>query len=163
GRCPAARTGPLGAHDRHALSCRCRLSGRRRQRAEDRPNGPPPGRHARAAGPVRGRGAGGGLRSLGPARRRSPRSPALAARPSARLVPAAPPIGTPGVPAPRAAATWAEADAVVCEATRRTGRLLQHAGVSARRLVVANQHTEARAAAEVVRLLGQGRTVAVVT
>src|SRR5262249_52800186 len=64
---------------------------------------------------------------------------------------------------PRAVSTLAEADAVVCEDTRRTGRLLQHAGVSARRLVVANEHTEARAAAEVVRLLGQGRTVAVVT
>ncbi|HKA05265.1 MAG TPA: 16S rRNA (cytidine(1402)-2'-O)-methyltransferase, partial [Acidimicrobiales bacterium] len=80
-----------------------------------------------------------------------------------RLVLVATPIGNLGDLSPRAVATLAEADAVVCEDTRRTGRLLQHAGVSARRLVVANQHTEARAAAEVVRLLGQGRTVAVVT
>jgi 16S rRNA (cytidine1402-2'-O)-methyltransferase len=80
-----------------------------------------------------------------------------------RLVLVATPIGNLGDLSPRAVAALADADAVVCEDTRRTGRLLQHAGVTARRLIVANEHTEARAATEVVRLLGQGRTVAVVT
>jgi 16S rRNA (cytidine1402-2'-O)-methyltransferase len=80
-----------------------------------------------------------------------------------RLVLVATPIGNLGDLSPRAVATLAGADAVVCEDTRRTGRLLQHAGITARRLVVANEHTEARAATEVVRLLGEGRTVAVVT
>jgi len=80
-----------------------------------------------------------------------------------RLVLVATPIGNLGDLSPRAVAALAGADAIVCEDTRRTGRLLQHAGIAARRYVVANQHTEARAAAEVVRLLGEGRTVAVVT
>jgi len=80
-----------------------------------------------------------------------------------RLVLVATPIGNLADLSPRAVDTLAGADAIVCEDTRRTGRLLQHAGVSARRLVVANEHTEARAAADVVRLLGEGRTVAVVT
>jgi 16S rRNA (cytidine1402-2'-O)-methyltransferase len=80
-----------------------------------------------------------------------------------RLVLVATPIGNLGDLSPRAVAALAGADAIVCEDTRRTGRLLQHAGIAARRFVVANQHTEARAAAEIVRLLGEGRTVAVVT
>jgi 16S rRNA (cytidine1402-2'-O)-methyltransferase len=80
-----------------------------------------------------------------------------------RLVLVATPIGNLGDLSPRAVDVLAGADAIVCEDTRRTGRLLQHAGVTARRLIVANEHTEARAAADVVRLLGAGRTVAVVT
>ncbi len=80
-----------------------------------------------------------------------------------RLVLVATPIGNLGDLSPRAVASLAEADAIVCEDTRRTGRLLQHAGVRARRLLVANEHTEARAATEVVKLLGEGHTVAVVT
>jgi 16S rRNA (cytidine1402-2'-O)-methyltransferase len=80
-----------------------------------------------------------------------------------RLVLVATPIGNLGDLSPRAVGVLASADAIVCEDTRRTGRLLQHAGVTARRLIVANEHTEARAAGDVVRLLGEGRTVAVVT
>jgi 16S rRNA (cytidine1402-2'-O)-methyltransferase len=80
-----------------------------------------------------------------------------------RLVLVATPIGNLGDLSPRAVDALAGADVIVCEDTRRTGRLLQHAGVTARRLIVANEHTEARAAGDVIRLLGEGRTVAVVT
>jgi 16S rRNA (cytidine1402-2'-O)-methyltransferase len=80
-----------------------------------------------------------------------------------RLVLVATPIGNLGDLSPRAVEALRVADAVVCEDTRRTGRLLEHAGVARGRLIVANEHTEARAAAEVTGLLGRGATVAVVT
>ena len=50
-----------------------------------------------------------------------------------------------------------------CEDTRRTGRLLQHAGVTAARLAVCNEHTELARIGEVLDVLGDGRDVAVVT
>jgi 16S rRNA (cytidine1402-2'-O)-methyltransferase len=83
--------------------------------------------------------------------------------PRGRLVVVSTPIGNLGDLAPRAVDELRAADAVVCEDTRRTGRLLEHAGVSARRLIVANEHTEAAAAAELLTLLDRGATVAVVT
>src|SRR5688572_12146171 len=55
------------------------------------------------------------------------------------------------------------ADVVACEDTRRTGRLLQMAGVRARGLLVVNEHTEAAAVPEVLRRLASGQRVAVVT
>lgn len=78
------------------------------------------------------------------------------------LVIVATPIGNLEDLSPRAVAALASADAVVCEDTRRTGRLLAHAGVDAR-LIVANEHTEAAAAAEVRRRLDRGQQIAVVT
>jgi 16S rRNA (cytidine1402-2'-O)-methyltransferase len=80
-----------------------------------------------------------------------------------RLVLVATPLGNLGDLAPRATETLAQADVVCCEDTRRTGRLLQHIGVRARRLIVVNEHTERAAAAEVVELLLAGQLVAVVT
>ncbi|HEY8092701.1 MAG TPA: SAM-dependent methyltransferase, partial [Acidimicrobiales bacterium] len=62
---------------------------------------------------------------------------------SGRLVLVATPIGNLGDLSPRAVASLTEADVIVCEDTRRTGRLLEHAGVAKRRLLVANEHTEA--------------------
>lgn len=73
------------------------------------------------------------------------------------------PIGNLGDLAPRAVEALATADAVCCEDTRRTGRLLQHAGVERRPLVVVNDHTEVRAIAGVLERLGRGEKVAVVT
>jgi 16S rRNA (cytidine1402-2'-O)-methyltransferase len=73
------------------------------------------------------------------------------------------PIGNLGDLPPRAVEVLAGAALVCCEDTRRTGRLLQHAGIRARRLAVTNDHTEFRRTADVLDVLGSGDDVAVVT
>src|SRR4051794_30212315 len=73
------------------------------------------------------------------------------------------PIGNLGDLSPRAVEALAAADAVCCEDTRRTGRLLKHAGVHAPKLLTVNDHTEDRMVAEVVRRIEAGERVAVVT
>ncbi len=79
------------------------------------------------------------------------------------LVLVATPIGNMGDLAPRAIRALAEADVVACEDTRRTGRLLATAGVTARRLMVVNDHTEAEASVRLVEAVGRGERVALVT
>lgn len=91
-----------------------------------------------------------------------PADPAAPMRPG-RLVLVATPIGNLGDLAPRAVEALAGADLVCCEDTRRTGRLLQHAGIRAAALRVVNDHTEAAAVDEVLRRLGEGQRVAVVS
>ncbi|MGE4567134.1 MAG: 16S rRNA (cytidine(1402)-2'-O)-methyltransferase [Acidimicrobiales bacterium] len=73
------------------------------------------------------------------------------------------PIGNLGDLSPRAVEALAAADVVACEDTRRTGRLLQHAGVDGVRLMRLDAHTEDRAAQRVVAWLDEGQQVAVVT
>jgi 16S rRNA (cytidine1402-2'-O)-methyltransferase len=73
------------------------------------------------------------------------------------------PIGNLSDLSPRAIEVLAAAELVCCEDTRRTGRLLQHAGVTAKRLAVANDHTEYHRIADVLATLGDGHDVAVVT
>lgn len=73
------------------------------------------------------------------------------------------PIGNLGDLAPRAVDALRGADAICCEDTRRTGRLLQHAGVERRPLIVVNDHTEDAATAGVLDRLALGERVAVVT
>lgn len=80
-----------------------------------------------------------------------------------RLVLVGTPIGNLGDLAPRAIAVLAAADLVCCEDTRRTGKLLAHAGVRAKALRVVNDHTEDGAVAHILSLLAEGRTVAVVS
>ena len=73
------------------------------------------------------------------------------------------PIGNLGDLAPRAVEALSSADAICCEDTRRTGRLLQHAGIARPPLVVVNDHTEAREVARVLARLDRGERVAVVS
>jgi 16S rRNA (cytidine1402-2'-O)-methyltransferase len=73
------------------------------------------------------------------------------------------PIGNLGDLSPRAIAALSSAALICCEDTRRTGRLLQAAGVAAKRLAVCNEHTERRCVDDVVAVLGDGGDVAVVT
>lgn len=73
------------------------------------------------------------------------------------------PIGNLGDLSPRAVDALRAADAICCEDTRRTGRLLQHAGVERKPLIVVNDHTEVQATAGVLSRLAAGERVAVVT
>ena len=73
------------------------------------------------------------------------------------------PIGNLGDLSPRAVEALAGASLVCCEDTRRTGRLLQHAGIGRATLRTVNDHTEVRAIAEVLRRIRAGERVAVVT
>ena len=79
------------------------------------------------------------------------------------LVLVATPIGNLGDLSPRAVEALAGAAAVCCEDTRHSGRLLAHAGIQGPRLIVVNEHTEAEACIEIVRLLESGADVALVT
>jgi 16S rRNA (cytidine1402-2'-O)-methyltransferase len=79
------------------------------------------------------------------------------------LVLVATPIGNLDDLAPRAVRTLAEADVVLCEDTRRTGRLLAAAGVKARRLVAVHDHNEAAQVDAVLERLAAGERVAVVS
>ena len=80
-----------------------------------------------------------------------------------RLILVGTPIGNLGDLTPRAIETLASADLVCCEDTRRTGRLLQHAGIRAAALRVVNDHTEEAAVADIVARMGRGERVAVVS
>lgn len=79
------------------------------------------------------------------------------------LVLVATPIGNLSDLPVRALEAIAAAELVCCEDTRRTGRLLQHAGVTAKRLAVANAHTEPERVTQVLAVLAEGGTVAVVS
>lgn len=79
------------------------------------------------------------------------------------LVLVATPIGNLADLPPRAIDAIRDAELVCCEDTRRTGKLLKHAGVVAKRLAVVNAHTEHDRVRQVLDALGDGGTVVVVT
>jgi 16S rRNA (cytidine1402-2'-O)-methyltransferase len=74
------------------------------------------------------------------------------------------PIGNLSDLAPRAIEALAGADLICCEDTRRTGRLLQLAGIARQApLVVVNEHTEVAETGKVLARLEAGERVAVVS
>jgi len=73
------------------------------------------------------------------------------------------PIGNLGDISQRAREILEQAGAVACEDTRRTGKLFEHLGLRARRLLVANEHTEVSIGPTVIALLDQGHDVALVS
>jgi len=79
------------------------------------------------------------------------------------LVIVATPIGNLGDLSPRAVEALAAADAIACEDTRRTRRLLSHAGVKAPTLLTVNDHSEARQVRSVLARIERGERVALVT
>lgn len=73
------------------------------------------------------------------------------------------PIGNLGDLSPRAKEALATADAIACEDTRRTGRLLMLSGIERRPLLIVNEHTELARADEVIQRVSQGETIALVS
>jgi len=85
------------------------------------------------------------------------------ARPPGSLVIVGTPIGNLGDLSPRATEALRLATVIACEDTRRTGRLLSGIGVRGTRLIVTNEHTEARVSEHVVGLIASGESVALVS
>jgi len=79
------------------------------------------------------------------------------------LVLVATPIGHLDDLSTRAVRALRDADCVCCEDTRRTGNLLRHLGIRAPRLIVINEHTEYDRTSDVMALLAEGATVALVS
>lgn len=73
------------------------------------------------------------------------------------------PIGNLGDMTQRAIDALANADLVCCEDTRRTGMLLTHLGISGKKYLVVNEHTEHDACEEIVAAVTAGRNVALVS
>ena len=82
---------------------------------------------------------------------------------SGTLTLVATPIGNLSDISPRAVEALQAADVVCCEDTRRTGMLLQHLGLSGKKYIVINEHTEFDACDEVVGKLLGGTKVALVS
>lgn len=64
---------------------------------------------------------------------------------------------------PRAIETLEDADLICCEDTRRTGKLLQLAGIAGAKMLVTNEHTEYHKTDHVMDVLAAGQQVAVVS
>jgi 16S rRNA (cytidine1402-2'-O)-methyltransferase len=79
------------------------------------------------------------------------------------LVLVATPIGNLGDMTQRAIEALQSADIICCEDTRHSGKLLAHFGVTGKKLIVINEHTEYDAREEIVSLVTSGSIVALVT
>ena len=80
-----------------------------------------------------------------------------------RLVLVATPIGNLGDLSPRAAATLAAADVVCCEDTRHSRKLFTALGLRTPTLVAVHKDNELARVREILELLADGKTVALVT
>lgn len=80
-----------------------------------------------------------------------------------RLVLVATPIGNLGDLSPRAVEALRTADAIACEDTRHSRKLLSAHMITGPRLLAVHEHNEVAAAAGIVGLLERGETVALVT
>jgi 16S rRNA (cytidine1402-2'-O)-methyltransferase len=79
------------------------------------------------------------------------------------LVLVATPIGNLGDLSPRAVEELAAADVVACEDSRKARKVLDHAGVRARELLVVHDHNESKQASAIVERLARGERVALIT
>lgn len=79
------------------------------------------------------------------------------------LILVATPIGNLGDMTQRAVETLQSADVICCEDTRHSGKLLAHFGVTDKKLIVVNEHTEYDAREEIVALVVSGSLVALIT
>ncbi len=79
------------------------------------------------------------------------------------LVLVATPIGNLGDMSQRAIDALKQAEIICCEDTRHSGKLLSHFGVSGKKLIVINEHTEYDAREEIVGFVASGKTVALIT
>lgn len=82
---------------------------------------------------------------------------------SGELILVATPIGNLGDLSPRAADALRAADAIACEDTRHTRKLLSAQNITGKRLLAVHEHNEEAAADGIVGLLTRGETVALVT
>jgi len=79
------------------------------------------------------------------------------------LILVATPIGNLGDITHRAIETLQSADVICCEDTRHSGNLLSHFGITGKRLIVINEHTEYDAREEIIALIIGGANVALIT
>lgn len=73
------------------------------------------------------------------------------------------PIGNLGDLSPRAVEVLRRADAIACEDTRHTRKLLSAASIEGKRMLAVHEHNEHHAANGIVELLARGQCVALVT
>jgi 16S rRNA (cytidine1402-2'-O)-methyltransferase len=83
------------------------------------------------------------------------------AKPSLYVV--ATPIGNLRDVTQRALDVLRQADIIAAEDTRITTRLLRHYGIDGKQLIAVHEHNEQRSASRVIALLGEGRSVALVS
>lgn len=85
------------------------------------------------------------------------------ARGGGALVLVGTPIGNLGDLSPRAVDALRDADIIYCEDTRHSRKLLTHAGIAGTGLRSLHEHNEDQRIEEVLRAVGEGRTVALVS
>ena len=80
-----------------------------------------------------------------------------------RLVIVGTPIGNLADLSERGREALSDADLVVCEDSRRTGQLLSHLGLSGKKKIVANDHTESSQTERIVSAVAEGSEVVLVS